>query len=337
MLTDWSEREALVPEDIELRAVHPADRSSIIALLATSLGRDDDPRFEALYAWKHELNCFGPSCIVVAVAGDQIVGFRALMRWQFRSGERTIHAVRAVDTATHPGHRGRGIFTRLTRRALELVQAEGTDFIFNTPNDQSRPGYMKMGWREVGRLQISVRPSSLTALPKLLQARVPAERWSEPCNAGEPAEVALQENEELGDLLASQPRSAGIETSRSPAYLQWRYAVPPLGYRVLTGGSGVADGVVVFRVRRRGAAREIVLDEVLVPGGARGRAADLLKRLATRVSGDYIIRAGGSVLPADGFLRLPRQGPILTWRHLCETRMPTLAEWDLTMGDIELF
>jgi hypothetical protein len=36
-------------------------------------------------------------------------------------------------------------------------------------------------------------------------------------------------------------------------------------------------------------------------------------------------------------MRLPRQGPILTWRDICETTMPMLPSWDVTLGDIELF
>jgi hypothetical protein len=34
---------------------------------------------------------------------------------------------------------------------------------------------------------------------------------------------------------------------------------------------------------------------------------------------------------------LPRQGPILTWRAITQTDMPPLGQWDLALGDIELF
>ena len=61
------------------------------------------------------------------------------------------------------------------------------------------------------------------------------------------------------------------------------------------------------------------------------------KLLSSSVNADYIIRAGGPRRPMDGFMRLPRQGPILTWRAVCDTDMPVLHDWDVTMGDIELF
>ena len=40
---------------------------------------------------------------------------------------------------------------------------------------------------------------------------------------------------------------------------------------------------------------------------------------------------------AQGFVALPGQGPILTWRGLTETAAPPLSAFALTLGDIELF
>ena len=56
-------------------------------------------------------------------------------------------AVRAVDTITAPEARGRGVFTRFTLAILsnEITRDDDVSFVFNTPNDQSRPGYLKMG------------------------------------------------------------------------------------------------------------------------------------------------------------------------------------------------
>jgi GNAT superfamily N-acetyltransferase len=102
------------------------------------------------------------------------------MRWEFLDGDRVVRAVRAVDTATHPDYQGRGIFTRLTLHALDELATEGIEFVFNTPNDQSRPGYLKMGWQVVGQLPTAVRPTRLARIARVAKARVPAERWSTP-------------------------------------------------------------------------------------------------------------------------------------------------------------
>ncbi len=112
------------------------------------------------------------------------MAFRALMRWEFVRGGVVLRAVRAVDTATDPEYQGRGLFRSLTMHGLEHVRAEGVDFVFNTPNTQSRPGYLKMGWREVGRLPAAVRFTGPGGAVAALRSRVPADRWSQELTIG---------------------------------------------------------------------------------------------------------------------------------------------------------
>ncbi len=120
----------------------------------------------------------------VATDRGRVVAFRAFMRWEFVRGGRVLRAVRAVDTATDPDYQGRGLFRALTMHGLESVRADGVDFVFNTPNGQSRPGYLKMGWRDVGRLPAAVRFTGPTGAIAALRSRVPAERWSTDLDIG---------------------------------------------------------------------------------------------------------------------------------------------------------
>ncbi len=323
-------------DGLVIRRATTSDRSEILALLAASLGRDGtDPRYEQLFAWKHEQNAFGRSPAWVACDGDRIAGIRVLMPWEFRRGDVLVRAVRAVDTATHPDYQGRGIFTRLTLHAIEELRGEGVGFVFNTPNDQSRPGYLKMGWQTVGRLATSVRPVRLGAVPRIVSARVPADRWSAETTAGDPAADVLADDEARAELLASLPTGAALRTNRTPAYLRWRYGTPLLGYRAIVGSRGLAGGVALFRVRNRGPAREVALCDLLVPRGDPRVARRLVQALLRVADADYLIRLGGGVVAPGGMIRLPGQGPLLTWRAVSDPVVP--REWDLTLGDIELF
>src|SRR5437762_662527 len=149
------------PHDtIQLRPLEPADRGNVLALLATSLGRGEDPRFDLLYAWKHEQNVFGRSEVLVAADDNAIVGFRAFMRWQFERRGQVVEAVRAVDTATHPDYQGRGVFTRLTMSSIDRLRHDRLSFVVNTPNDQRSPGYLHIGCRVVAGRPIAVRRRS---------------------------------------------------------------------------------------------------------------------------------------------------------------------------------
>ena len=313
---------------LDIRPATPDDRAAILGLLRRSLGWDDDPRYEQLFRWKHELNAFGPSPAWVATDGDRVVGVRMFMRWEFVRGGQVLRAVRAVDTATDPDHQGRGLFTALTLHALDEVAAEGVHFVFNTPNSQSRPGYLKMGWREVGRLPAAVRPRSPLSLAKMVKARVPSGHWSADLSMGLPFDRWAEKAEAL-----SGPRDLPIRmlaTNTSDAFYRWRFGGDLLRYRVVEG----RDGAVVVRGRQRGQALELVQ---LASFGLDPVAADAVTNTALRRSGaDHVIRLG-SPDPKRGFLPLPGGGPVLTWRAVNEHGLPPLSNWSLTMGDIELF
>lgn len=256
------------------------------------------------------------------VEGREVVGVRLFMRWRFVGLGRTWQAVRAVDTATHPDHQGRGIFKALTLHALDEARDRGVDFVFNTPNDQSRPGYLKMGWQQVATLRPMAHPR-LRSLPRILSARVPASHWGEVTAAG----VAVSEvAEELPRPDLSAP---AITTERSAAYVLWRYPESLLGYRALHSGGAVA----VIRCRRRGPIVEAVLAEL--HGGPRpgtGGARSVLRRTGA----DVVVALGLS--PLQGFAPLPGQGPTLVQRTLGASSPPaTAAGWNLSLGDIELF
>jgi GNAT superfamily N-acetyltransferase len=322
---------------IEIRAAAAADHEAILALAAQALGWRDPERDAALFRWKHVDNAFGPSPLWVAVDDGEVVGFRAFLRWAFddpRFGHQ--RAVRAVDTATHPAHQGKGIFTALTRHALLAERAEGTDFVFNTPNDQSRPGYLKMGWRVVGRVPVAAAVASPAAARRMLGARVPAAKWSEPCPVGVPAAAAFADAPAVERLLASVAPPSGLRTARSVDFLRWRYGLDDLRYRVLWRGASVEDGLAVFRVRRRGAATETTLADLILPGGDRRARLDLVAAVRRATGSDYVISVQRPPL-AGRSVRLPGQGPVLTWRGIGRSAAPGLDAWDLTLGDVELF
>jgi GNAT superfamily N-acetyltransferase len=323
---------------IVVRAAVPADDPAVLGLLAASLGWSSDDHFQAFFRWKHAENPFGPSPGWVALDGEEVVGFRTFLRWEHEGPDGAVHrAVRAVDTATRPSHQGLGIFRSLTLHALEDMASEGVAMVFNTPNDQSRPGYLKMGWTAVGRLPTSVRLTGPRSPWRMLRARVPAERWSTPTDVGTSAGEVLAQDR-VGDLLRTLPAATRLRTHRTPEYLRWRYGFAPLAYRALARGDDLADGLAVFRLRRRGAALECALCEVLVPGEEPAAARALVRAVVRECGADYVIRVGGAPVDRLGFVRLPRQGPLLTWRPLGPGPVgDRLDRWDLTLGDVELF
>lgn len=315
--------------------VDPEDTDRILPLLRETFGPDDMAAGERFWRWKHVANPFGKSACLVAEASGKVVGLRAFMRWQWKVGDLNLSAVRAVDTATHPDWQGRRIFTRLTTSLLEELKQEGVAFVFNTPNQASRPGYLKMGWRPVGRIPLMIKPRH----PVRLLVPGPADGRVTPEMAD-----ARTWDAAVGGASSSHV-DVRLHTPRSSNYLRWRYRECPI---VDYGSVAAGRAVVIFRCRTRSGRREVSLSEVLVGDGSGDikDAARLVREIAGRTAADYLIACAAPgtpqrrVLGKAGFLPPIPVGPIFTVRTLSGSEAPDLlrwSSWSCSVGDVELF
>lgn len=331
---------------VGIRPYRDADEQAVVELLNDSLGAGPAGRRSAeLFRWKHLENPFGRSFMLVAEASGRIVGLRAFMRWEFVAGGRRFRAVRAVDTATHPDHQGKGIFARLTLEALDTLR-DGADFVFNTPNQKSLPGYLKMGWQVVGQVPIRVR------VRRPLRFAMHARSWRTASDSGDvPTVGAPRAGEALDDridgLLANRERPIGLFTAADGAYLRWRYGrAPLLDYRAVTmGDHGHVEGLAVFRVRLRGSLVEGTVAETIVRGGGERIAARLLRAVRRSAPLDHLTCSfprGSAALEGarrSGFVRAPA-GMTLVVNPLVHDLSPDpldRASWALSLGDLEVF
>jgi GNAT superfamily N-acetyltransferase len=142
------------------RWAKPTDVEQIVALFELCLGADGGAPTVTFWNWKHNDNPGGISPVILAWDNDRLIGIRAFMCFKFHDKTGTYKAYRPVDTGTHPDYQGKGIFRNLTLSLIEdLKKLEERAFIFNTPNAQSKPGYIKMGWKEWGKPIIQVMPT----------------------------------------------------------------------------------------------------------------------------------------------------------------------------------
>jgi GNAT superfamily N-acetyltransferase len=326
-----------------MRPYRDDDEADVLDLLTASLGGGPaGVRPPSFFRWKHLENPFGRSYMLLAEFDGKVVGFRSFMRWRLRVGGETIRAVRAVDTATHPDHQGRGVFRQLTTRAIEELRGEA-DLIFNTPNEKSLPGYLKMGWRRVAEVPIRIRVRRPLRFVRHLRSRL--EAAGDPSAVVQPAPPLAALWEEAGSF-ATGGNEGRLSTTRDDAFLRWRYGeVPLLHYRVAEErDGGTLRGALIYRVRSRGRLREATLSDLLIPRGDRACATRLLRRAARDEDVDHLtcsFPAGSDQAAAarrTGFLPSPK-GLTLVANPLRE--LPTdvfdLGSWSLTLGDLEVF
>jgi GNAT superfamily N-acetyltransferase len=335
---------ASVPSAI-VRPYRLEDEAGVLSLLQASLGGGPVARrLPEFFRWKHQENPFGRSFMLVGEADGRIVGFRAFLRWGFRAGGQDLHAVRAVDTATHPGFQRMGIFSRLTREALTKL-GEEADLVFNTPNQQSLPGYLKMGWRIVGRVPVRVRrPVRFFSRVRSMELEA-GPPGPPPAVGAEPAAEVLRDGDDVSLLLEEQPVESRLSTPRSLEYFRWRYgAAPILDYRAIREErEGELRGLAIFRVRPRGRLWEATVAELIAPDGRTARR--LLRRVSRAGRPDHLTCsfAPGSIAaraaPRVGFVRVPGGITFVVnpLREGIEPDPADLRSWALSLGDLEVF
>jgi hypothetical protein len=197
------------------------------------------------------------------------------------------------------------------------------------------PGYLKMGWKKLGRtpLTFQVKPFNLVAgklnpLPVLR-----ASDWN---------------HELLGRLVESWKvlNQGYICTDYNLDYLRWRYdRIPGFEYRLACSES--KDGAIAMFYRiKESVIRELRITDLFIEGDKPKRLlAELIEKIAEEHRPGIITVLTdpkgclASILPA-GFFRLDRAGLIITLRYLNEPGLGQeagdLNHWYFTSGCLEL-
>lgn len=313
---------------MEIRKATQNDIPKIIQVLKASLGEDKLELSERVWTFKHIDNPFGSSIVYVAVENEIIIGVRALMRWEWHCGSKKYSALRAVDTATHPYHRGKGIFKKLTLKAVENSKSIGDHFIFNTPNDQSRPGYLKMGWKEVGKIMVGIKPSL-----SFLSIRNHKLHYEINKN------ISDFQLEGLCNLWNKKLRETEkIFTPKSPAMLKWRYENNPLQSYEVYAEEGF---YIAAYIKARGKFNEFRISEYLYDEEL------ISKNIHKKIIKGVVMKFGCQVISyspslLNMFSKSGNYGPILTLNPInlsanSADYFMEIKNWHNSLGDLELF
>ncbi len=332
---------------MQIRPASPQDKPAMIELLRKSLGEGLIPKSEALWTWKHEQNPFGASFVLLAEENDTLIGLRAFMQWQWKWKGTVYKAIRAVDTATHPDHQGKGIFKKLTLQQLELCKQQGIHFVFNTPNDQSRPGYLKMGWVQQGRMPLKLKVRNPIALAYALAFK----KGKSPSGAEDPTPEQSWDPKVFALMDNYASNDDQLNTALSASYIRWRYADNPLfRYNYFTD---FENFLLIGRIKPHSFTKELRLVDCML-----FNSAPTNRRINSRISKmvlSYcksnkiqVISFSGqqyqshrSALNWMGMIPVQHRGPIVTVRDLnMNERFPELLDiknWGYSLGDMELF
>jgi GNAT superfamily N-acetyltransferase len=286
----------------ELATYEPADREAYLGLLGEAWG--DRTMTGEEFDWWFGRNPAG-SLMSVARMDGLVVGVAAhsLARMVLDGEERL--ASFSVHATTHASARGQGIFAELERKHEREAAERGVAAVLAFASAPTAPIFLgPLGWTEIGRLRVWVRPI-------LTQAAGPAttERFADP-----------------QDTAAPWPN----HIVRDADYLNWRFADSPRGYRVVRSETGHA---VVGRTRYRGIETAVLADFV---GGSR----DLLRRAIALSKARAMIALPGpderSTFLSSGFVPAPHTLHLMG-KPLAGTLNADVAAWRFTLGDTDFF
>ena len=310
---------------MQIREALESDIPEILQVLKASLGEVSSKKTDEVWRFKHVDNPFGKSLIIVAVENFKIIGVRAFMRWEWIRGEEIFYAFRAVDTATHPDHQGKGVFKKLTLKAIETGEMQGDHFIFNTPNSQSLPGYLKMGWKQLGKLKISVYFVNpiFWKIKNDLKYSVSQAKF-------EKIEFLLDEHNK-NKICQNK-----LFTPINMEYLYWRYHSNPLQKYHIEFDS---DFYLAVYVKEHKYFRELRIAEQIFNGDF---GLQKINKVVKKLSKNYGVQIITSTSVLKSLKFSGNFGPVFTLKNI--NLEPTdfddflkLENWNYSIGDLELF
>lgn len=121
------------------------DMEEILTLISPLLGSDRISNRD-YFIWKHQKNPFlkKPLGIVARYAG-RVVGFIGYVPAECRIGKTRFMILQQCDTVVYPEHRGKGLFSAMTKTGLRTYSDEYKFIVNFTSNHMTAPRMLKLG------------------------------------------------------------------------------------------------------------------------------------------------------------------------------------------------
>lgn len=141
-----------------------ADGLHRVELLLKAAFPDAKHLTASYFDWQYNANPAGPAVGFNAWRGDDLAAHYVTIPVEYRVGDGRTTGVLSLNTATHPAHQGRKLFTMLAERTYEEAARRGQSFVVGVANANSTPGFVKkLGFQEVARLDARLTLGSSAA------------------------------------------------------------------------------------------------------------------------------------------------------------------------------
>lgn len=338
------------------------DAPGVRRVLEATYGGDATP--PEVYDW-WSFGCPGASSgFMVAESQGSVVGVQPMEIFPYRDGQKSFKGGMLTGVAVHPEFRRRGIFSALVNACEREAWRQGAAFVSTMPNDRSRPGFLKLGYTDLGRRRLLVRlvnPGDMCARSAPFLGRVIGAAAG--CVQAVLKRISAEDGIALRQVntiapgvtalaLKHETLFPGLRITRSAEWWRWRFLeAPTRRYRIYeaTTSSGELAGLAVCTTGWKGRHKVSYLVDMVVSAERVVRAIvnRLCEDAATEGSqalgavvsssslANALSQAGLWIVPAwvplKRFYSVVRFNPASdiprTWHHI-NGRDQTLADWD---------
>ena len=120
----------------------PEALSSYEQLLLACFPGSDKFRTEYL-TWLYQQNPDGPVVGFDAWEGAELAAHYVCVPATAMVGDQIVKVLLSLNTATHPNHQGKGMFTKLASMTYAAGRDEGFDAVYGVANANSTPGFLR--------------------------------------------------------------------------------------------------------------------------------------------------------------------------------------------------
>lgn len=146
----------------------------------------------------------GKSLYIGAFKDNELAGFNAFIQHDLYLNNVLIEAYQSCWSATHPQHRGKGIFYSIINEAKVLLKKREAGFIFGFPNANSHPIFIKkLGFKEVPLVKVQAPVIGFSIAFNFLLKRISATQnfnYSACILCSEPQQIELKRQEFGNDI-----------------------------------------------------------------------------------------------------------------------------------------
>ena len=245
----------------------------------------------AIFHWKSKENIHGSGAVNVVKDGAKIASTASFTpKSAYISGNRFICA-EIGDTYTDTCYQRQGMFSLLINQTREDANAQGIEFVYGTPNENSLPGYRKnANFDIIEGAEISSLVLPLKIDKKLRQKKIPdfiAEIMSSFYKIGQKLRAGFRKKSwgqvDYKTLLVTSTQELPVGYNkfwdkvrseyefildRSPESLSWRFFRSPLNYKtkIFVRDQSVVGYLVTRKVIFNNELRTVIADFLFLNG-----------------------------------------------------------------------